>query len=110
MSDVHALRGQLVGAVELLAAPAELQLKHLHALGSVSVDELALEFDDVSGAMLQSGSMSPPQAKAVAELAGQLRLMSGRERSVLWTEEALERSPHWETVRRLARDALSLMR
>src|SRR2546428_9273959 len=105
---VEGARAQLIGAIALLAAPASEQRAHLRGIGGVSVDELGLEFDDVSGAVLGSGVLSPRQARAISSLDRQLRLMSGQKNAALWTEDALEKSAHWDTIRRLAADALAV--
>ena len=97
---------QLLDAVKRLAAPPDEQVAHVHALGAFpSLDELALEFDDVFG---PTGS-SPPAgewADALKRVAATLSAMSGPENADLWTPEALH-GPEWAEVREVAREAIA---
>jgi hypothetical protein len=73
-----------------------------------SVDELALEFDDVHRSaplLLERGVLTEPEKKALDALDSYLRSLSGSANAGLWTLDALDR-PEWEHVRRLAGAAL----
>jgi hypothetical protein len=96
---------ELLEALKRLAAPAEEQVAYLRGLGSFpSLDELALEFDDVFG---PPGTPPPDGAweDALRSLDAVLNAMSGRENSHLWIADALD-GPEWAAVRALARDAV----
>jgi hypothetical protein len=97
---------QLLEVVKRLAAPPDEQVAHLRGLGSFpSLDELALEFDDVFG---PPGSTPPAGewADALKRLAAMLSAMSGPENADLWTPEALH-GAEWAEVRELAREAIA---
>jgi hypothetical protein len=96
---------ELLESLKRLAAPADEQVAYLRDLGSFpSLDELALEFDDVFG---PPGTPPPegPWADALSKLAAALNAMSGQENSHLWTADALN-GPEWAEVRSLAREAI----
>lgn len=98
----------LTDAVRVLAAPASEQLDHLRRLGVLpSVDELALEFDDAfppPPQLAASGFISPEAQGHLEALSHMLEKMSGYDPE--WETPALEDSPAWAEVRRLAQLAL----
>jgi hypothetical protein len=76
------------------------------------VDELALDLHD--GALLvpqflAHGWLSESAAKAIGALDQYLGTLSGDEYKYLWTAAALQDTDQWETVRRLAREALAVI-
>jgi hypothetical protein len=102
----QALLEQLILAVSRLGRPAEAQLAYLKTLDAGPLaDELALEFDDVQGAVLPH--LSDEQRRAVEALDDQLSTLSAADDPELWTREALVASKAWAHVRGLARDALA---
>jgi hypothetical protein len=95
-------------ALERLAGDAEEQEQYLRAIGTwPSLDELALELDDVSGA--SEGWVSPELRACVRLLDEKLDGMSGDEQAAMWEPEALT-GPEWAEVRRLAADAVVAFR
>jgi hypothetical protein len=96
---------ELVEAVKRLAAPPDEQRAHLRSLDtSPSLDELGLEFDDVSG--LQGGvTTSTPWGMALNELSAALSAISGPDHAELWTVDALD-GREWAEIRALARRAI----
>ena len=96
---------ELVEVVKRLAASSDEQAGYLRLLGTFpSLDELALEFDDLCGSQ---GTTVPASRwrESLAKLDAALSAMSGTEHAYLWTAEALDR-PEWAEIRALARDAL----
>lgn len=94
----------LQSALAKLAAPATEQIAHLKKLELLpSVDELALEFDDLVGLVPQlvaQGCLTQEQAERLRGLDQILTEMSGSDD--LWTENALREREIWQEVRRLA--------
>jgi hypothetical protein len=102
---------QLLFAVAVLSWPAEEQLDYLRrTVPDASIDELALEFDDVErivGFAVQEGWLTLQDAVRIGELSSQLSRMSGDEHADLWTQEAVRAGPEWGQVRRLARSIIA---
>ena len=94
-------------ALGRLAADPETQGRYLRRLGSwPSLDELALELDDVAAA---SESWAPPTLRDhVRLLSMKLDEMSGESNVGLWQSEALH-TAQWADVRVLAAQALEAM-
>jgi hypothetical protein len=95
-------------ALRRLASSPNDQMKYLRDRfgGDVlSVDELALELDDVAGAV--KPHLFPAAAAAVDELESWLKGMGGNAHAALWTEEALAEAAEWARARELALDALA---
>ena len=112
MFDASWVLGELRASLRRLASPAAEQVAYLRGLGSVSVDELALELDAVAGTVegLVAGGMLPAAAaEAVRAVDRQLAAMSGRHQARLWQEEALAEAPEWARVRELAAAALATL-
>ncbi len=97
----------LRNTLEHLAADPETQAHYLQQLGSwPSLDELALELDDVAEA---SESWASPMLRArVRELSSTLEQMSGEANVRLWQPEALH-TREWAEVRALASRALAAL-
>jgi hypothetical protein len=102
---------QLLFAVAILSWPAEEQLDYLHrTVPGGSIDEFALEFDDVAGIVgfaAEKGWLAPQDAARIGELSSQLGRMSGGEHADLWTEAAVRTAPEWAQIRRLARSTIA---
>lgn len=103
------VRQELERTLRNLAAPAAEQTSYLTRLGTApSVDELALEFDDVFRRLTDSGLHTKlGQAKeSVAAVNRMLADISGEFHEQLWTTAALERRAEWTRIRELATKAL----
>lgn len=97
----------LRNALEHLAADAETQARYVKQLGSwPSLDELALELDDVAKAT--ESWASPMLRERVRELSSTLDQMSGEANAHLWKPEALH-TREWAEVRALASRALAAL-
>ena len=96
----------LLEAVTRLAADAKEQEQYLRQQGTwPSLDELALDFDDVErAATVPAEAVGPLQ-----RLSEKLDAMSGQANSRLWEPDALS-DPEWNDVRLLATDALTALR
>lgn len=102
---------RLRSTIERLSRPAGEQESYIDSLG-VSIDELALEFDDAYKAiqhMLDRVGVSTDGADHLSSLDAQLEEMSGSERSALWTRQALRESPEWKLIRARAKSALDAL-
>jgi hypothetical protein len=105
MSDP--LEARLREALERLAADAESQESYLRGIGTwPSLDELALDLDDVAEAAVASLSLA--LRERVESLSRRLSEMSGSEYVRLWQSDALD-GPEWAEVRSRASDALSAL-
>ena len=105
------LTGLLRSSLEHLASSPADQLEYVRRLGA-GIDELALEFDDVSGTrrqLLLEGEISSTQFDALAEVEQQLTSMT-RAGSAHWTEGAVREGEDWEQLRELAQKALATLR
>lgn len=111
MTDGDRLASELRRVLLNLAASAPDQIGYLRSLGTPSVDELGLEFDDAASAALPSltvmGRVTAHGIAAIDEVDRQLRRMSGAANAELWSEEALSALNDWEVVRQLAEAALT---
>ena len=101
---------ELRNALKALAAPGP-QALALVPDGTVKADELALDYDNFVHAYLGNfrDEISQSQREALLAIDAMLRGMSGRENAGLWTEDAVISHPKWESVRILARDALTAL-
>lgn len=110
-SDRKAAEGNwsfLRETVHHLALPAHEQLQWI---GSMCIDELALDFDAVCPASWQSreaGWISEKLAAILSAIDQKLIDLTEQGPSA-WTEEALHSHPGWEELRGLAHHALALM-
>lgn len=111
---------QLRQAIANLAAPAERQAAYLDGIfeplaggGSAAGygnDELALEFEDIHGAvghMLEHGEITPAEIEAAKPLDELLLRWSGQDNADFWAREALFADPRWEEVRECASRCLA---
>ena len=87
-----------------LAAPAAEQRSYLEQLGVFpSIDELALEFDDVMALVPQlvgEGHLTDAQTETMHAIDQKLSEMS--KNPLLWEIEALAKHPDWEEIRNIA--------
>jgi hypothetical protein len=94
-----------------LAASASEQVRYLAELGVLpSVDELALEFEDVVvllPRLLEDGNLNREQYQSIDALRRKLSGMSNKQD--LWTEASLRSHSCWKEVRRLARVVINKM-
>lgn len=103
-----------VRSVAVLGLPADAQvswLQRLFADATPVVDELALEFDDgfrLVSTFIELGWLDAAALPALEQLDARLDAMSGERNAGLWQVDALARE-EWDRVRRLAREALSLL-
>lgn len=106
---LEALRSQLQEALTRLAAPAEEQIAHLRRMEVwPSVDELALELDDLMKLLpeaLNRGEVSHEEEALIRQVGEVLGTMSGEEKAALWDANQLAVAEEWEQVRRLANQA-----
>lgn len=98
-------RELLIDAVKLLASEATVQLDSLGERGlAPSVNELAMEFDDIACArddMLAKGELNASEHRAVAMLDAAFDKMTPADGAV-WTPEAVKHDVRWADIRRLA--------
>ena len=98
-------------AVLNLSLSADDQLSILDASGDrQAIDELALALDDafwVVAEAFQRNQLSRAEMTALNELNCRLNELSGQANAEKWTPNALMNDDAWETVRRLARNALA---
>jgi len=98
---------QLRSALELLAADPKAQMDHLEALGTApSLDELALEFEDVRElvpGLVRQGKVPQELEQVVAKLDARIQEMG--EHPELWRGEAIDR-PQWQSIRALGKQAV----
>jgi hypothetical protein len=109
MSDLDPrLLVQLAFAVAVLSWPADRQLDYLRrAAPEASVDELALEFDDVVGIVddaQRAGWLTEQDTSRIRALSAELGRISGI--GSFWTEQAIRESQEWEQIRSLARSVI----
>ncbi|MGI5485579.1 hypothetical protein [Microtetraspora malaysiensis] len=98
----------LLEALHHLALPAHEQIRWI---GSMCVDELALDFDDryrVSWAAQEMGWISADLSRHLDEIDRRLSQLSA-EGEAPWSEEGLYQHPTWATLRELAAHAIALM-
>jgi hypothetical protein len=102
----EAVLERLKHSVQLLALPPEAQLALLPPFVCKG-DELALEFDHWRKVVLHNygKELSVDQGSAIAELDQKLDWLTvnGEQH---WGDEAVQTSPEWENVRRIAADVL----
>lgn len=99
----------LAAVLGRLASPADVQAAYLARLGVAgSIDELALEFDDLFKPLEPRLDGRPGWEAALASLRELDSSLSSEQLS--WSYEALRHSPGWEEVRRLAGASEQLVR
>lgn len=102
---------RLVHALQTLAAPAEDQLTRVPDFVR-KANNLALDFADALRLVSDCPQilLEAEQQYALDRLDGYLEARSTPAHMGFWTEAAIRESAEWDTVRRLARDALASLR
>jgi hypothetical protein len=103
-------RYRLSESLRNLAATAEVQLQHIEDVSRearvrISVDDLALEYDEILRFVvgnLPDIELSAETVKLLVSLDEFLDQMSGIEKETLWTLDAVVNSNEWVEVRRRA--------
>ena len=93
----------LLELLKVLASSAQVQLSYLDSLGSPSVDELALEFEDlflIASSKLEAGELTSLQFENLEVLDSMFDKISGVDKH--WTTSSLCESAEWEEIRKLA--------
>ncbi|BBM03580.1 hypothetical protein [Microbulbifer sp. GL-2] len=93
----------LLEVLKILASSAQVQLRYLNGLGNPSVDELALDFDDLflmAPSKLEVGELTSQQFKNLEDLNSMFDQISGVDR--YWTASSLSEDREWEEIRKLA--------
>jgi hypothetical protein len=118
----YIVRQQIVEILNVLAASAEEQVKHLDGLNLPgyekpvgedlrNIDELALGFGDAilsHVTMQQRNELTDMQVKCLLHLDELLKSMSGSSNAQLWTIQALYSRSEWQAVRVAAAACLVL--
>ena len=89
--------------LKILSSPAQEQLSYLNDLGDISLDELALEFDELfllASTKLEAWELSQPQFKALNFLNSMLDKISNIDEC--WTKSSLSERREWEEIRKLS--------
>ena len=87
-------------------------MRYLRTIGDVSVDELALEFDEAMNLIwipLETGDIIDEQLVGAHKVDELLLSFSGRSNADKWTEDALATSEEWRRVRAAAKEALKTL-
>ncbi len=109
MSTLESFISALMQILKVLSAPAKEQVKYLQLIGGASVDELALEFEEVwllAPSILESKEITECQYDALKKLNGKLDQLSEVGNDKTWTESALFKNGEWEEVRSLAKKCI----
>jgi hypothetical protein len=107
--ELGALRNQLAHTLAVLASPAEAQLAHLAEIGGPdTIDELALELDDILPAIRAQWTSMPFELARILD-ALEAHLASMSKTYELWTAEAVRTAPAWTIVRHLAGAAAAVL-
>ncbi len=108
------VRTQLESSLELLASGAIEQRRFLERQRlAPCVDELALLLEDfvvMAPAAVRDGALSEGQAAAIQQVSDFTGSFSGERNAPLWHVDALDSAWQWVEVRRLAREALQMLR
>jgi hypothetical protein len=106
-------KSEMRRTLENLVADAAAQRRYVESQKlSPSIDELALEFDDICSRLsivLEEGTVDAETVAALERVRAQLKAMSGEKNAELWHVDGLAR-PEWAAVRALARTALERWR
>ncbi len=100
---------KLADCLHVLSLSSREQIRYLKDIGGVSVDELALQYEDVAVLAAEkfgSGEISEDLFNLIGSLDEKINSMSGSDREDLWTEEALASSDDWKKVREIAETCL----
>lgn len=112
MKSASEVLDELKASLSNLAAEAPEQIRYLRSLGRVSVDELALELDDVlrlAWIPLEADAVTEEQLAGARLVDHMLDGFSGQENAEKWTEEALVSAEEWRMVRLAAKEALKTL-
>ena len=96
---------KLADCLKVLSLSSCEQIRYLKEIGGVSVDELALQFEDIAvlaAEKYDKGEISDDLFKLIGSLDEKLENMSGSDKEDLWTEKALASSNDWKIVREIA--------
>ena len=91
-------------SLRVLALSADQQIEYIESQ-QCHIDELALQLDDVVGALSQL-PLGESLERLIREIDEDLDGMSGPRNARLWTPEGLK-EPEWQRVRDLAKRALA---
>ena len=99
---------RLIHTLQALAAPPDVQLGRFPDFVAKG-DELALDFDDALQLVYDCPQLQleAHQHESLDRLYRYLEERSARDRAAFWTEAAIQSSPEWVAVRRLAVSALT---
>ncbi|HEY6410607.1 MAG TPA: hypothetical protein VIY29_24410 [Ktedonobacteraceae bacterium] len=97
---------QLCRSLQLLASPAQAQIRHFPVPWIVLTDEMADDLGHWAGCVSTYWELPQEQKTRLTELDGFLSEMSGSDDDAFWTDEALFTDSRWEEVRHLAQVAL----
>jgi hypothetical protein len=95
--------------MKTLSSEAGEQIQYLNSIGSDSVDELALELEEIAllaPSKLESGEITQAQYSLIQLLNNKLDELSDNGKIDYWTESALFESSEWEEIRTLAKECL----
>ena len=108
------VRAQIQKSLEILASSAAEQREYLERLElAPSADELALALDDFIVMLpeaVNEGALSEEQVAAIRRVGDLTASFSGKENAVLWKTDQLDSAWQWKEVRKLAREALLMLR
>ena len=96
-----------LNALKILSAEASDQLSYLDRIGGASIDELALEFEELmllAPSKLESGEITRQQYLSLKSIDKELDGL-GYE---CWSELAIRNSHEWKKIRALAEKSLEL--
>jgi len=96
----------LCRTLQLLASPAQDQIRHFPVTWIVFTDDIADDLSHWAGCVSTYWELPQEQKTRLTELDGFLNEMSGSDNAAFWTDEALFTDSRWEKVRNLARAAL----
>jgi hypothetical protein len=102
----YVINNLLISSVEMLAATSDYQREYLKKLGSFpSLNELALEFDDVYPAFKAQTQSDAPIPESILvkfdSIDSALNLLSDSDYQNVWDEKALDTQP-WVEIRNIA--------
>ena len=97
---------QLCRSLQLLASPAQAQVRHFPVSWIVLPDEMALDLDHWAGCVSTYWELPQEQKTTLTVLDDFLSEMSGSDHAAFWTDEALFTDSRWEKVRHLTQAAL----
>jgi len=95
------------------SSDADIQIQYLNSIGCVPIDELGLEFDDITlliCSKFKSGNLAltEEQYLLIKQLNEKLEQMNGENNAALWTESELIESKEWKQIRTISKNCLSV--